>query len=188
MWVFPGGRIEEDDAHPDAPEDELAAAQRAAVREAEEECALVIDPARTVPFSHWTPPSVTPRRYATWFFLAPVPPGEVLVDGGEMIDHRWLTPREVLAQRDAGEIDLAPPTWMTLHDLLEPASVDDALALAARRDPIPRYETRWANVEGGAAALWVGDVGYDTWDVDPPGPRHRLWMLETGWRLERDAF
>jgi len=41
-------------------------------------------------------------------------------------------------------------------------------------------------VPGGAVAMWDGDVGYDGDDPERPGPRHRLWMLETGWRLERD--
>src|SRR5204863_1919616 len=37
MWVFPGGRVENDDVDPAAPGDELGTARRAAVREAKEE-------------------------------------------------------------------------------------------------------------------------------------------------------
>ena len=53
--------------------------------------------------------------------------GDVVVDGGEMDDHAWLHPTEVLARRDRGEVDLAPPTWVTLHDLAEHADVDAVL-------------------------------------------------------------
>ncbi len=43
-------------------------------------------------FSRWTPPAGAPKRFATWFFLARVPTGEVVVDGGEIVDHRWWAP------------------------------------------------------------------------------------------------
>jgi 8-oxo-dGTP pyrophosphatase MutT (NUDIX family) len=187
MWVFPGGRIDDEDRHPDDA-DEEASARRAAVREAIEECALVVDPAEVVAFSHWTPPPVTDRRYATWFFLAPVAPGEVVVDGSEMVDHRWLPPAEVLARRDRGEVDLAPPTWVTLHDLTEVADVQEAIALAGRRDPIPQYETHWVHVPDGGVTLWQGDAGYESGDLEAPGGRNRLWMVRSGWRLERNVF
>jgi 8-oxo-dGTP pyrophosphatase MutT (NUDIX family) len=188
MWTFPGGRIEDGDRRPDDDPDDEACGRRAAVREAEEECALVVDPSEVVGFAHWTPPPVEPRRYATWFFLAPVAPGEVVVDGSEMVDHRWISPAEMLAQRDAGEVVLAPPTWVTLHDLAEAATVAEALELAGRRSPVPRYLTHFASVEGGGVTIWQGDAGYDTSDPDVPGPRNRLWMLHSGWRLERDVF
>ncbi len=184
MWVFPGGRVDEEDREPG--EDDQAHARRAAAREALEECGQAVDPARLVPFSHWLPPAITPRRFATWFFVARAGDGEVVVDGGEIHEHEWLPAREVLDRRDRGEVDLAPPTWVTLHDLAQHTDVDTALHAAATRDPLPHYETRWAEVPGGAVAMWRGDSGYEAADPEQPGARHRLWMLESGWRLERD--
>jgi 8-oxo-dGTP pyrophosphatase MutT (NUDIX family) len=183
MWVFPGGRV--DDGDRDPSDDEAAWARRAAAREALEECGLAVDPDDLVPFSHWVPPDVTPRRYSTHFFLARASDGEVVVDGGEIHEHEWLAAREVLERRDRGEVDLAPPTWITLHDLAVHDTVEDALRDAARRDPVPHYETRWVTLDGGAVAMWEGDAGYDTSDPHLAGGRHRLWMLEDGWRLER---
>jgi 8-oxo-dGTP pyrophosphatase MutT (NUDIX family) len=188
MWVFPGGRVDDADRRagdPEADAEELAA-RRAAARESVEECGLALDVDEFASFAHWLPPAITPRRYATWFFVARASDGDVVVDGGEMDDHAWLHPNEVLARRDRGEVDLAPPTWVTLHDLGEHPDVEAALAAAHARDPIPRYETHWCAAEGGAVALWAGDAGYESSDADVPGPRHRLWMLEGGWRLERD--
>jgi 8-oxo-dGTP pyrophosphatase MutT (NUDIX family) len=183
MWVFPGGRVDDDDRRPD-DDGEEPAARRAAVREATEECGLDVAPASIVPFSHWTPPPVTPKRFSTWFFLARVPEGDVVVDGGEILDHRWLSPREVLDRRDRGEVDLAPPTWMTLNTLVDAVDVDDALAQAAAR-PIVHYETRWCPTDDdGVVAMWAGDAGYDTSDPSAEGPRHRLWMRATGWTFE----
>jgi 8-oxo-dGTP pyrophosphatase MutT (NUDIX family) len=184
MWVFPGGRVDDADRRPDDPDDE-AAARRAAIREAAEECALLIEPHEVVPFSHWTPPIQTPRRYATWFFVARASDGDVIVDGGEIHDHAWLAPDEVLARRDRAEVDLAPPTYVTLAELAAFATVDDVLAEAAGRQPVPRYETRWASTEGGMVAIWDGDAGYEANDPTAAGDRHRLWMLESGWRFER---
>lgn len=185
MWVFPGGRVDERDHDPAGP-DEQAAARRAASREAAEECGLHVAADTLVPLAHWVPPAVQPRRFATWFFLARATEGDVVVDGGEIHEHAWLAPGEVIRRRDAGEVDLAPPTWMTLYDLAAHRDVEAALAWARARDPLPRYETHWVTLpDGGAVAMWSGDAGYEAHDPELPGPRHRLWMLRDGWRLER---
>src|SRR5579859_7717571 len=51
MWVFPGGRV--DAADHEGAADDLAAARRAAVREAEEEAGLHVDEAALVWIAHW---------------------------------------------------------------------------------------------------------------------------------------
>jgi 8-oxo-dGTP pyrophosphatase MutT (NUDIX family) len=183
MWVFPGGRIDDDDRRTDDEGDEPAA-RRAAIREAAEECGLHVPPDGIVRFSHWTPPPVTPKRFSTWFFLARVPDGEVVVDGGEILDHRWLSPREVLERRDRGEVDLAPPTWISLNELADAADVDEAIARAAAR-PIVHYETRWCSTDDGAVAMWAGDAGYYAGDPAVEGARHRLCMRSSGWTFEQ---
>jgi 8-oxo-dGTP pyrophosphatase MutT (NUDIX family) len=185
MWVFPGGRVDPEDVPPDG--DVIEAARRAAVREALEEAALVVDAGGLVPFAHWVPPPVTAKRFATWFFLGPAPEGAVTVDMGEIRDHRWLEPADAIARRDAEEIELAPPTWVTLHRLARYRNVAAAVADATSSEP-EFFETHIARVEGGAAALWEGDAGYETSDADAPGPRHRLWMLPTAWRYERTGY
>jgi 8-oxo-dGTP pyrophosphatase MutT (NUDIX family) len=182
MWVFPGGRVDPEDIPPDG--DVIEAARRAAVREAQEEAGLVVDAGALVPFAHWVPPPVAAKRFATWFFLGPAPTGAVTVDMGEIRDHRWIEPADALARRDAEEIELAPPTWLTLHRLAGYADVAAAVVDAHAREP-EFFETHIARVEGGAAALWEGDAGYESSDGDAPGPRHRLWMLPDGWRYER---
>jgi 8-oxo-dGTP pyrophosphatase MutT (NUDIX family) len=179
-WVFPGGRVDPGDG----PGDELAVARRAAVREATEEAGIVIDPAALVPFSHWTPPDGAPRRFLTWFFLAPVRDAvEIVIDMGEINDHGWLTPSAALARRDAGEYELAPPTWLTLWRLARSPDVDRALTEARQREP-ERYATRVASTDGVLVCLWAGDAGYEDSDPLRPGPRNRLLMERTGWRLE----
>jgi 8-oxo-dGTP pyrophosphatase MutT (NUDIX family) len=185
-WVWPGGRIDPDDYDANAPDDVLRAARRAAVRETNEEAGLMIDDAALVWFSHWTPPTISPKRFATWFFVAPAPAGDVSIDGGEIHDHQWIAPRTAMQLRNTGEIELSPPTWITLEQLKDFTSV--STAIAALNDQEPEYfATRIASVEGGGVALYHGDAGYETSDGAAVGGRHRLWMLESGWRYERDC-
>jgi 8-oxo-dGTP pyrophosphatase MutT (NUDIX family) len=187
MWVFPGGRIDPGDYRADAPNDEASAARRAAVREAAEEAGLALDEATLVPFSHWTAPPISPKRFATWFFLAPCPAGTpvITIDGGEIHDHAWMRPGDAIARREAGEIDLAPPTWITLHRMARSRDLSAALLDARSREP-ERFETRFAPADDGAVAVYEGDAAYDGGPLDGPGPRHRLWMVRSGWRYERD--
>lgn len=189
MWVFPGGRIDPEDDDPDVPGDELAAARRAAVREALEEADLLVDPTGLVPFSHWTPPEISlngPKRFATWFFACRAPvgeDGEVTIDGGEIHEDVWVRPVDMLRRRDEGEIQLAPPTIVTLHDLAIHDDVDAALGAAQARTPF-RYATRVGTTDEGMVTMWEGDAGYESGDAALPGPRHRLLMGDPTWRYE----
>src|SRR5206468_6762221 len=187
MWVFPGGRVENENIAADDPGDELAAARRAAVREAKEEADVVIDGEALVTFSHWLPPPVAPKRFSTWFFIASAPHAvEVAVDNQEIHDHAWLRPADAIARRDAGEIELAPPTWVTLWRLSGVANVDAAMAEAGRAQP-ERFQTHIGKQDGVPTAIWHGDAAYETGDTDAPGPRHRLSMSRDGWRYERSS-
>jgi 8-oxo-dGTP pyrophosphatase MutT (NUDIX family) len=184
MWVFPGGRVDEADRAGLHPQDELAAARRAAVREALEETGLAITEDALVPLSHWTPPDVAVKRFLTWFFVAQAPEGEVSIDLGEIHEQAWMSPADAMRRRNALEIELLPPTWVTLHRLS--AFTDVASALGECRGCVPeRFATRIASVPGGGVTLWQGDAAYEGGEVDVEGPRNRLWMMKDGWRYER---
>ena len=124
------------------------------------------------------------KTRAAWFFVAPAPEGAVTIDMGEIHDSAWMRATDALARRDAGEIELAPPTWMTLHYLSEFDSIDALMADAQAREP-GFYETHMGKGESGLCAMWPGDAAYESGDVDAPGPRYRLWMHRDGWRFER---
>jgi 8-oxo-dGTP pyrophosphatase MutT (NUDIX family) len=187
-WVFPGGRIDPEDfanGTPDTDDDVLlAAARNAAVRETMEEAHLAIDVDTLVWFAHWTPATGAPHRFATWFFVTRAPEGAVTVDEGEIHEHRWIRPTDAIRRRDLGEVELVPPTWVTLFTLAELSTVADAISYFDARDP-EYYVSRIFPVEGGMAAFWAGDVAYDDGDLTKPGPRNRLLMLPDGWRYDR---
>jgi 8-oxo-dGTP pyrophosphatase MutT (NUDIX family) len=184
MWVFPGGRVDEEDRAGLASDDELGAARVAAIREAREESGLGIAADDLAALSHWTPPAVTPKRFLTWFFVAPAPEADVVIDDGEIKDHAWMSVREALERRDAGEIELAPPTFVTLNRLANLASVEEAMQSVRESEP-EFFATRISVTDEGPVAIWQGDAGYDDADALRPGARHRLAMCKSGWVYER---
>lgn len=131
LWVFPGGRIDQEDYRGDL-EDVESAARYAAVRETLEETQLVIEATDLLCFSHWTTPPGQPKRFATWFFIAPVAPTvtlrDIIVDGGEILEARWCHPAEALADYRSGCVDMLPPTLATLHELAGCESVEQAMS------------------------------------------------------------
>lgn len=188
MWVFPGGRLDPEDWTGVAEGDELAASRNAAKRESIEETGLVVEPGEMVAFSHWTPPPITPKRFLTWFFAARAGAGRVQIDHGEIHESVWMSPAEALRRQREQEIELAPPTFVTLSELAMHASVDAALEAARARTP-ERFATVIGVEEGvGPIAMWHGDAGHESGDPAAEGGRHRLTMVKGGpWRYERRA-
>lgn len=181
MWVFPGGKVDDDDRR--EGDDEVRAAARAAVREVREEVALELALDRLIPLNRWEPEPAPDggRRFAAWVFVARSPDAEVVVDGVELHEHEWLTPAEVISRHARREIELAPPTWHSLHVLSTHSAVDDALNWALRREP-EHFLSRFAVEDGHTVLAWHGDVVKG----GEPHHRHRLWMIDGAWRYERN--
>ncbi len=186
-WVFPGGRVDDDD-HGTT---ELELARSAAIRESEEETGLEITHQPLEVWSFWEPPPLKSmvvegkiRRFATWFFLAEAPHHDVRVDMGEIHEHRWLSPAAALSLHSDGEIELIPPTWITLYELNRYETIEAAVSSAVDREP-PRFVTY--PIPGEPIILaWEGDVAYRNRSlVDEPGGRNRLIMAPGNWAYER---
>ncbi len=192
MWVFPGGRIDPEDypeeGDPSSHEYRHTGARNAAAREAREEAGLDLDASDFVWFSHWTPPPDVRARFATWFFAARGRDQAVNVDGGEIEAHRWIGPADALSKHAAGEIDMVAPTWVTLYHLSRYSSVASLLA-RFRAIPARFYLTRIGQSRDGVrVAMWRGDAGYDDWNPDIDGERHRLRMPTGGFTFEHGAI
>lgn len=181
VWVFPGGRLAAIDSQNAVNGNALRAC---AVRETQEEAGVALDPAALIRMVRWVTPEGIPKRFDTRFFLAyGVDRPSVQVDGHEIIDHRWLTAAEALQQHRQGQILLSPPGFVLLTWMVTLGSVEEILAYF-RQAPTPHFKPRLIQLPDGGCNLYAEDAAYQTGNLDQPGPRHRLWMREAGWRYE----
>ena len=102
---------------------------------------LVLDASEVFLFSHWLTPEGAPRRYDTWFLVAPAPHGqEGSHDDAELVHSEWVRPSDALSRYAAGEIDLIFPTLRTLRVLesfTSAAALLDAVGDANRATDAP---------------------------------------------------
>lgn len=193
-WVFPGGRIDSEDHGTDfagdhfdeSDSDFLSVARRACVREAAEEADALINADELVFMSHWTPPLEAPKRFSTYFFMGPAPTETLTADGGEIHELAWMRPTEAMQRRNAGEIELIPPTFITLALLASFTSAIEALDHYRNNSP-EFFVTKFTRKDGYNIALYAGDAGYEVGDASVPGPRNRLLMGEGDWVYRRDV-
>jgi 8-oxo-dGTP pyrophosphatase MutT (NUDIX family) len=182
-WVFPGGRVDQKD-YTNKENDIVDAARNAAVRETQEEAGIEILPENLVLISRWTTPEKLPKRFTAWFFAAAVKDTSVRVDGKEIMDYRWVQPGLALDWQRAGEIELPPPTLVTLLTLAEYRNVETILSTFAKQQYMI-FEPRVLETKDGLCFLYEGDAGYELRDANQSGARHRLWLLEDGYKYDR---
>ena len=175
-WVFPGGSVDAEDIA-SCNDDVAEAAKVAACREAMEECGLVVDPKHLYQISHWTTPKGESRRFSTWLFVAALRDhSEVQIDNGEIHDACWLSVSEVFERHHAGELPMLPPTYMTLKAISEFSAVDDVVAALEGSTPVV-VEPHGVPIQGGFAAMYPGDAGYETLNANALGARHRTEIV-----------
>lgn len=89
-----------------------------------------------VPFAHWITPEVMPKRFDTWFFLAPAPSDQIGVhDGSESVESEWVGAQAALDDWEAKTRTIVFATRMQLLKLARARDVAEAVA-QTRRDPI----------------------------------------------------
>ena len=93
------------------------------------EAGLVLRADLLRPWSNWVTPVEESRRFDAKFFLARLPEGQ-RADGdtSEAQEARWQRPGDALDDWKSGRAGLLPPTWTTLAELEECATVADAMA------------------------------------------------------------
>jgi 8-oxo-dGTP pyrophosphatase MutT (NUDIX family) len=89
-----------------------------------------------VPFAHWITPEIRPRRYDTYFYLAPAPLAqEARHDGHEAVDSIWIAPGQAAEDGAAHRVKMIFATRFNLQKLARSATSAAAFA-AARADKI----------------------------------------------------
>lgn len=190
-WVFPGGKVDPEDIDGDGviSEAELEiASRRAAVREVAEEAGLTITERDLAPWSHWTTPVVRPKRFSTWFYVCEGDDSDVEVDGGEIHDHDWVTPSEAFRRFEAREIELGPPTWLTIRSVAAHGDVASVLAHARATAPVVFTPRVVLDGDGTPVSIYGEDAAHPTRDLDAPGARHRLLMEPGAYVYQRSGF
>jgi 8-oxo-dGTP pyrophosphatase MutT (NUDIX family) len=130
---------------------------------------VVPDTAALWPIGRFITPVGAPRRFDTWFFVAPAPDGHAYRhDDGETVASLWIRPDDALERSRHGEFELIEPTRCTLALIARyprVAPLFDAIR-AAWREPSPleeRYRDRG----------WVLRVGDDPHPQRDDHPRRR---------------
>src|SRR5580692_252462 len=86
-------------------------------------------------FARWITPSMMPKRFDTWFYLARADSDQLAVcDGWETVDVEWVAPGEAIRLAAAGERTVIFPTRMNLQLLAEASSGEDAIARSLARE------------------------------------------------------
>lgn len=184
MWVFPGGRVDAEDG--DVEADAYGAALNAAIRETREEAGLEIAADHLYHISHWTTPEGAKKRFATWFFVGVLEEHQdVIVDGGEIAEHRWVRPVDALAEQSRGELRLMPPTYITLLELERYGDCNTLRREAPGQEPT-LFAPRVTQLDDALHFLYQGDAGFEILDPAAEGSRHRCIMEGDSLRYLKD--
>lgn len=99
-------------------------------------------------YAHWITPLAAPARFDTRFFLAALPEGqEATPDGTEVLDGRWISPKDAISESRAGRL---PLHFATLNHLkrLGPHATYAELTAFARDKPIAPVLPNWHDKDG----------------------------------------
>lgn len=178
MLAFPGGGADAVDAraslaHGDdwarrlgAGVDAARTFVHAAIRETREETGVVLTAKDLYPWAHWITPRFEPRRYDTWFFVAPMPEGASARDiSGEASSAGWTRPAEVLERAARRDVAMLPPTRIVLDELAGFADVSSCLDVAVGRH-VDAVMPGWIDDGDAVYAVLPGD---DAYPGDDPG-------------------
>ena len=203
-YVFPGGRVEDDDGaevrgtdpaaagalFPNDVSDAAACAFLGAARRELREESLVDLPADTeiLPFAHWITPPVEMRRFDTWFFVAVLPAGlQPGHDDHEAVASRWVDPRSAFDEAGVPRLPLPPPTYHSLWDLARFDHAADVLS-DVRQRALPPCTPALEFIDSHPTIVLPGDPLHPA-DPPMPGPsRLRLGRGEAWWAVASAAW
>lgn len=161
--VYPGGRVDEQDAAAAGQIPDLLSAEHArrwahtslaelgtentpyaasvvaaaALREVAEETGTELLATQLHPWANWVTPTGNPKRFDTYFYVAALHPGqEPQHQTTEATNSQWIRPTDLFAACDAGKVRLMAPTRATLQSIANLGTVDAALAWDGAIQPV----------------------------------------------------
>lgn len=125
-----------------------------------DELGIALDLAALTVFARWITPSMMPKRFDTWFYVAKADGDQLAAcDGRETVDAEWIHPHEALRLAETGERTIIFPTRMNLQLLGESLNGDEAVARSSVRTLVtvePKVEQR----PGGGVLTIPVEAGY----------------------------
>jgi len=110
---------------------------------------------------------------------------DVTIDGGEIHEHCWRSPTDALKAHREGDIELVPPTFLTLLEISPYNSISEMEAALSNLPP-RIFEPRVEILPEGLCYFYEGDAGYEKADHKAEGPRHRLYAkTDREWQYQR---
>tara|TARA_B100000212_G_scaffold151027_1_gene113611 strand:- start:444 stop:1205 length:762 start_codon:yes stop_codon:yes gene_type:complete len=117
---------------------------------------LTMNHERLVYFSFWITPLRLTHRFTTRFFITEMPANQFANHcGHELIDTKWMSPRDALIMRRKKEINIPHPTAITLMQIREFKYTQDVMQWGSKKSDqgIPCYfpELTAAEIRGDAS-------------------------------------
>ena len=114
-----------------------------------------------VPFAHWITPSISPKRYDTWFYLAKAPEGQLgSHDNSETVSSLWIKPDQALAGGKNKIYNIVFATRMNLRKLGKSDNVKLAMNLA-QANKVITVEPEVINENNNITFRIPQEAGYD---------------------------
>ncbi|WP_042879042.1 MBL fold metallo-hydrolase [Cupriavidus necator] len=170
---------------------ELGAAGQALLREAVqrggpglahacEQLGLRLAADRLAYHSYWLTPPGLPKRFDTRFFVAIAPEAqEVVPDGSEIVEHRWVRPAE--AADPASGLPMMHVTRRTLSAIAQFDSAEACFAYFSRLRGIACIMPRLATGAAGVRPVMPNEPCYaEIGRIDPDGKVHGRYELAPG--------
>lgn len=185
-WVFPGGKCDPQDFEHTQETGHFAQmsltaqqciARHAAVRETREEAGFSPNLSSLKLISNWITPETMSKRFNTFFFITEHDTQDVTVDQSEICDYCWLTPGEALRKQATGEFILPPPTYLSLLQLSQFNSAQQAIKSMGK--VLRTYRPTLIKTDTGFHSVYEEDAGYSSRQINLALPRHRL-VVENG--------
>ncbi len=144
---------------------------------AEQGLRLALD--RLVYCAHWVTPVGLPKRFDTRFFAAEAPPAQPAAhDEGETVEHRWLRPADVLADRAAYK--MMTPTVHTLQSIARHEAAADWLEAMRAQATVPTVVPRLARGAAGKRPITPDEPAYaEVGRLDPEGRGEVCFEIQT---------
>ena len=97
---------------------------------------------------------------------------DIIIDDGEIHEFQWIAPQQALDLHGQGELNMMPPTVLSMRLIRHYQTAAEACEKLAVREPYG-VTPRICQHKGQVVCLYPGDSGYESLNPEIEGPMHR---------------